>query len=157
MFRGPALLSFCLATVAAVPAIAQPDIGRTPTFGTLTLSAGFEPDPQTVPVTAGGRLNAETVDSDCRGSIGNAPDVRVNYTAGSFPLIFQVRAEQDTTLVINGPDGQWHCNDDSNGIHPEVRFDSPASGQYDVYVGHYNRGAGVPARLHVTELTGSPR
>ena len=68
-------------------------------------------------------------------------------------LIISVASGEDTTLVINGPDGQWYCDDDTNGVNPMVRFESPGSGQYDIYVGHYGQNRGVPARLYISELT----
>ena len=53
-----------------------------------------------VAVASGGRNDAQqTVSSSCRGFIAEAPDVRVNYTAGSYPLIFSVRSNADTTLA----------------------------------------------------------
>jgi hypothetical protein len=146
-----------LAAVAAMTlstaASAQPDFSRTPSFGTINLSAGFDGDPRVIAVTAGGRLDASTIDPDCRGSVANAPDVRLNYSAGSLPLIISVDSGADTTLAINGPDGQWYCNDDTNGVNPVVRFDSPGSGQYDIYIGHYGQGSRIPARLYISEVT----
>jgi hypothetical protein len=67
-------------------------------------------------------------------------------------LIFSVRADSDTTLVINGPDGRWYCNDDANGVNPAFRFASPRSGQYDVWVGTYSNSGLRPARLFISEL-----
>lgn len=138
--------------IVSTTASAQ-DFSRNPSFGTLTLNAGFPNDPQVVNVTAGGRRSANGLGEGCVGSIANAPDVRVNYQAGSLPLNFYVTSDQDTTLVINGPDGQWYCNDDTNGINPVVTFAQPGSGQYDVYIGHYGEGSHIPARLYVSEVS----
>lgn len=129
------------------------NVGRAPAFGTLNLSSGFANDPRVVNVTAGGQRNASGLGDGCVGSIADAPDVRVNYQAGSLPLHFFVTAGEDTTLVINGPDGQWYCNDDTNGVNPVVSFAQPGSGQYDIYIGHYGQGAHIPARLHVSEVS----
>ena len=38
--------------------------------------------------------------------------MRLNYRAGSYPLIISVASRSDTTLVVNGPDGSWYCDDD---------------------------------------------
>jgi hypothetical protein len=146
-------LLFAAATLAiSSAAVAQPDFSRPPSFGTINLSSGFADDPRVINVTAGGRLNAATIDSACVGSIANSPDVRLNYEAGSFPLIISVASDADTTLVINGPDGRWYCNDDTNGVNPVVRFDEPGSGQYDIYIGHYQQGRSIPAQLYISEL-----
>lgn len=148
------VLAGAVAATLSVQVIAQPDYSRRPSFGTLNLASGFTPDPQVVAVTAGGTMDAGSISPGCLGSVANSPDVRVNYTAGSLPLIFSVSSNDDTTLVINGPDGRWHCDDDGgvNGLNPAIRFDNPQSGQYDVYIGHYGQGRRIPARLHVSEV-----
>ena len=93
----------------------------------------------------------------CRGFISNAPDVRLNFVAGSsLPLIISVNSRADTTLVINGPDGRWHCDDDSGrlGMNPSLRFDNVQSGRYEIWVGTYGqRSVIAPAQLHISELT----
>ena len=145
-----------LAAAAAISttASAQPNFNANPSFGTINLSAGFSPDPRVIAVTAGGRLSAQSIDPSCRGSVANAPDVRLNYEAGnSLPLIISVDSSADTTLAVNGPDGSWYCDDDTNGANPVVRFNSPQSGRYDIYVGHYQEGSRIPARLHISEVT----
>ena len=152
--RRTLLLLAAAAMTISSSAMAQPDFSRPPSFGTLTLRTGFSPDPTIVNVTAGGRLNAATIDPACVGSVANSPDVRLNFTAGSdLPLIISVGSDSDTTLVVNGPDGRWYCNDDTNGVNPVVRFNSPASGQYDIYIGHYQQGSSIPAQLYVSEAT----
>jgi hypothetical protein len=146
------LLLAATAALLATAASAQPNFNRPPSFGTINLSAGFSDDPRVINVTAGGRLNAASIDSSCVGSVANSPDVRLNYEAGSLPLIISAASDADTTLVINGPDGRWYCNDDTNGVNPVVRFDEPQSGQYDIYIGHYQQGRSIPAQLYISEL-----
>ncbi len=144
--------SLGLAAVAAT-ATAQ-DYSADPSFGSVTLSAGFTPDPHSRNLTAGGSIRAQDRFSTCRGYIANAPDYSVYYTAGStFPLIFSVDSDRDTTLVINGPDTRWYCDDDGGeGVNPLVRFGSPQSGRYDIWVGTYSSGSNVPATLFVSEV-----
>ena len=127
----------------------------TPISGRSTSPSGFTPDPQVVAVRSGGEINAATISQSCQGFISNAPDVRLNYTAGSLPLIISVAADADTTLVVNGPDGSWYCDDDGgeNGLNPMVRFNAPASGQYDIWIGTYGNTSLQPAQLHISELT----
>jgi hypothetical protein len=148
---------FLLAAAAAslsTAAWVQPDFSRNPSFGTINLAAGFADDPRVVAVTAGGRLDAATLGPNCVGSVANSPDVRLNYTSGSLPLIISVASDADTTLVVNGPDGQWYCDDDSGeGNNPSVRFATPGSGQYDIYIGHYQQGSRIPARLYISEVS----
>lgn len=143
------------AATLATTASAQPNFNASPSFGTINLSAGFADDPRVIAVTAGGRLSAQSIDPDCRGSVANSPDVRLNYQAGGeLPLIISVDSGADTTLAINGPDGSWYCDDDSGeGNNPSVRFATPQSGRYDIYVGHYQEGSRIPARLYISEVS----
>ena len=146
--------SFCALALAA-PASSQ-DFSRNPAFGTITLTGGFSGDPRTVRVTAGGTLDASTLGSGCVGSMANAPDVRLQFTAsGSLPLIISVASDSDTTLAINGPDGNWVCDDDGgeNGTNPSISFSPAASGQYDIYIGHYAQGRRIPATLYISEIS----
>ena len=137
-------------TVLAVAAHAQ-NYSLSPTYGAISLNSGFTPDPYVVNVQAGGSIAASGI--GCSGYIANAPDFRLNYSAGSLPLIISVNASADTTLVINTPNGGWSCNDDGgNGVNPSIRFNNPQSGQYDIWVGTYSSGATQPSQLHISEL-----
>lgn len=142
-----------LLAVAGSVAVAQ-NYSLNPTYGTLNLSAGFQPDPQVVNLESGGNINAQTLSSSCRGFIAQAPDVRVNYRAGQYQLMVSADSQTDTTLVINGPDGSWYCDDDSgnNGLNPLIRFNNPQSGQYDIWVGTYGSASLAPAQLYVSEI-----
>jgi len=125
-----------------------------PAYGTLNLSAGFTPDPQVVNVQAGGNRSAQALSSSCQGFIANAPDVRLNYQAGGYQLMISADSSADTTLVINGPDGSWYCDDDggNNGLNPLLRFNNPGSGQYDIWIGTYSSGSLQPAQLYISEI-----
>lgn len=150
------LAGVAAAAVFAAPAAMAQDYTLSPNYGQVTLRAGFTSDPHTVNMTAGGSIDISNTNSSCRGRVSNAPDYQVNYTAGStFPLIFRVDSSADTTLLINGPNARWVCDDDSGeGLNPEVRFDSPQSGRYDIWVGTYGDRT-APATLYVSELSSS--
>lgn len=130
------------------------DRARAPISGTVTLDAGFTPDPKIVSVTSGGRHDvSRSIGGSCTGFVSGAPDVRVNYrTASTLPLIFSAESSTDTTLVINAPDGQWYCNDDTNGVNPQIRFDNPNTGAYEIWVGTYGGREQIPARLFISEV-----
>ncbi len=140
-----------VAMVAAVaPALAQNTALRA-NSGSVTLNAGFTPDPYTVNVVAGGSVNGAALPGACTGMISEAPDFEVTYRAGSFPLAFRSISASDTTLIINGPDGRWYCDDDSFGDgDAQVIFRSPQSGTYDVWVGTFGGGT-ASATLQITE------
>jgi hypothetical protein len=141
------------AVTAAGVAVAQ-NYNLNPTYGTAALNAGFTPDPYVVNLQSGGNINASNISASCRGFIADAPDVRLNYRSGSYPLIISVNASADTTLVVNAPDGSWYCDDDggNQGLNPSIRFNSPQSGQYDIWVGTYGNASLQPAQLHISEL-----
>lgn len=145
------IVAFVLLLVPAA-ALAQ-NWSLNPSFGTYSLTSGYANDPFIVPITAGGSVPAERLSPQCRGTIANRPDVRIMYRAsGQLPLQFYVRSNYDTTLVVNAPDGSWWCNDDTDGLDPAVFFANPLGGQYDIWIGSYNRGRGLPARLFVSEF-----
>lgn len=134
----------------ALPAAAQ-DAGRTATFGEISLSVGFSPDPYTVEIAAGGSVDGSWLPGSCTGNISEAPDFEVFYAAGGLPLVFRTVSTTDTTLIINGPDGEWYCDDDSFGdLDAEVRFSPAQSGTYDVWVGTFGGGV-AQAVLMITE------
>lgn len=142
-----------VAVLVAGAAHAQ-DYTLPPTFGEASLQAGFVPDPQSIEMTAGGPINAaQAIGGGCNGYIADAPDFRLFYSAGStYDLTLFARSTADTTLVVNAPDGSWHCNDDADGFDPAVGFDGPLSGQYDIWVGTYQAGQYPLAVLGATEL-----
>ncbi len=144
---------FGAALAAACGAAQAQDYSLDPTYGEANLSAGFTPDPYTVQVTSSGSRDARDLGGDCRGSIANAPDFRLNYTAGVFDLTIGVVSDSDTTLVVNGPGGAWYCDDDGGeGLNPLLEFSDPASGQYDIWVGSYSEGDYAGATLSISEL-----
>ena len=139
-----------LATLLAGPVAAQ-NAGLTANYGEISLRSGFTPDPYRVQVTAGGSLNGNALPGSCTGMISEAPDFEVSYSAGSLPLVFRTLSSSDTTLIINGPDGSWSCDDDSYGDgDAEVRFNRPQSGTYDIWIGTFGGGTSS-ATLLITE------
>jgi hypothetical protein len=149
---------FVLAAIALAScvgtAVAQ-NTSLDPNYGTLHLEAGFNNDPRVISLRAGGDIAASRAGSNCRGFITNAPDVRLHYDAGSLPLIISVDSDSDTTLVVNGPNGEFYCDDDGgvNGTNPSIRLNDPDSGRYEIWVGTYSSGNSQPARLHISEVS----
>lgn len=131
-----------------------------PTYGSESLISGFTPDPYTHSITSGGSVNVSQLNlgSNCVGYAARAPDFSVHYTAGSFTrLRFFFVGGGDTTLIVNDPQTNWRCDDDSGGnLNPMVTFNNPRSGRYDIWVGSYHRGAYITGTLYVTELNHTP-
>ncbi len=142
---------------AGLTAFAQ-DWKLQPTFGTHELAAGFLPDPKVVTVVPGGDLDlskcAATIGMNVEGFVANAPDVDLNYTAGSSGLKVKVEGGAvDTILLINAPDGRWWYIDDADGLNPILHFPKPLSGNYNIWVGTRQRNPGrSQVRLLITEL-----
>lgn len=137
--------------ITASTAVAQ-NYSLRPSYGTIRLNAGFMPDPVTRRVRGGGDQHF-TGGGGCPGGgwFANAPDYRLNYRAGNFALTIYVRAPGDTMLLVNDPSGTWYCNDDTYGLDPAVRFNNPSSGQYDIWVGTYNRSRVRNSVIHISE------
>jgi len=134
-------------------ALAQ-DTGLRANYGEIELESGFTPDPRVISLRAGGDIAARRAGAGCNGFITDPPDVRLHYDAGSLPLIISVDAGSDTTLVVNGPDGSFYCDDDSGeGVNPSVRLNRPQSGRYEIWVGTYSSGNSQPARLYISEVS----
>ncbi len=138
-----------------IAAPAPSDWRLSPTYGVLNLRAGFKPDPAELQVYAGGDRDA-SAQQGCNGVVTEAPSVRLDYRAGSFPLIFTTRSEADTTLMVRGPDGRFSCDDDSDGLNPRVIVERPRSGRYSVWVGRYGAADRVVATLRISEMVERP-
>jgi hypothetical protein len=133
------------------------NLGLSPTYGSVNLSAGFTSDPYSVRVYTGGGIDArQTLGGNCRGMIANPPDFQLVYDANRYaPLFIFVLSGSDTTLVINDPDGNWRCDDDGMGnVNPLVSYANPPSGRYDIWVGTlWSSAEQSLATLFISELT----
>jgi len=146
------------ATAAALgiagPVAAQ-DVNLPPSYGEISFGAGLESDPFEVELRAGGAIDASvSIESTCLGSIAHAPDFNLTYDAGDMPLYVSASSQSDTTLIVNSPDGEWHCNDDFEGnFDPVLAFEEPQSGLYNIWVGTYGATTTLPeATLRISEV-----
>lgn len=128
----------------------KPDPKLDPTFGSVKLKAGFEPDPYVKDVVAGGSIKTDL--AGVTAYIDKAPDFRLTYEAGEFVLTIRTEAKEDTTLHILTPDGKWIADDDGGGFpNARIQFKKPQSGVYNIYVGTFGKEA-AKAKLIITEL-----
>jgi S1-C subfamily serine protease len=135
------------------------DYSLNPNYGIYDLRAGFEPDPFTLDVTAGGDIDTATLGlgDQCVGFATTQPDIRLNWSGNSQLLRIFFAADSangDTALLINDPQGAWYCNDDSarGNLNPMVDLVSPLEGQYDIWIGSV-ADADVDGTLYITEQT----
>ena len=153
-FKRCAAAAVALSCLAIGPARAQ-NIDLDPSYGTTDLASGFQPDPLVIQVRSGGSIDAQSINPGCKGFIASAADVRINFTADTLPLIISVASDADTTLVVNGPDGAWYCDDNGgqNGHNPSLRFNRPQSGQYNIWIGAIDANSLQATELNVSEVT----
>ncbi len=120
-------------------------------FEDVTLASGFMPDPHKVTGTSGGSVQASTLNPSCTGWVSGTPDHLFIASNAFSNLRVLVHSTDDTTLVIQKPDGTYMCNDDAEGHNPIVTGAFPA-GTYKVHIGSYNQGENSRYTLGFTEL-----
>lgn len=154
--RNLLLAAASTALVMIAGAASAQDYDADPNYGELSLSAGFTPDPALLSLLAGGDINAADKYDGCTGYISSAPDMRLFWDGsakGGLNLKISAISNADTTLVINGPDGRWYCDDDSGeDSNPLVEL-SPRAGRYEIWVGTYTQGEIKHAVLSVSEVS----
>lgn len=154
MFRTLAAAA-ALVSMAATPAYAQTlNTGASGSYGQVRLRSGFTPDPHQTTLNAGGPVDASTRGESCTGNVASRASFSLRYRAGELPLIISAQSDADTTLLIRAPDGSFHCDDDSaGGLNPVVRFDTPRTGRYQIWVGRFGGAAeAAPATLSISEI-----
>jgi hypothetical protein len=156
MFKQLAIAVAALSITTAAVQAQCPEVG-TPAKE-FTISEGFPIDPNIHNVTAGGNTDLGRCASlPGSGWVTRQPDFVVNYRTrnggpSNFTLTFRTQSPADTVLLVNGPDGRWHFNDDGGqGLNAKLSFRRAPPGRYDVWVGTYERGLSR-AQLIVTEL-----
>jgi protease YdgD len=148
-----------LALVAVVggvtPAVACPDWQKAPSFGEIPLVEGFQPDPFYRNITAGGTYSLQNCfpGQGWSGTVASAPDFDIYYqTSGASTLTIGVSSGYDTMLLINDPNGNWYIDDDSGGnMDPLISIPNAPSGLYDIWIGSFGGGRGLPGQLIITE------
>jgi hypothetical protein len=127
-------------------------------YGDAALASGFEPDPQTLAMQAGGDIDVSAyLGGSCAGFVTAQPDLDFTFSgAAGTSLRFYFVADDpgaDTVMVINDPNGDWWCEDDTYGtLNPTIDFITALDGVYDIWVGTYESGDLVPGTLAITEV-----
>ena len=161
MLCAATLLAGCAAsTPRAQPVARSAQPSAAPAVATVTLAAGFVPDPYNIEITAGGAQDARNRSAGCTGYIAPAPDLTVFYTSDnanylSDYLYVYAASKADTTLVVQTPSGAWLCNDDDevlDTIDPWVTILNPQRGTYRIWVGTVARDTYPDATLYVSEI-----
>lgn len=143
------LLLAAFAFVLAAPLAHAQSVGESPTYGSVTLRAGFTPDPHTTTLTAGGSIAVDI--SGCNGTVADAPDLNLTWRGGSSTLYIYSTSSEDTTLLVNLPNGSWVCNDDTMGRNPLVIVRNAPSGLYNIWSGTFGGGT-ASANVMISEI-----
>lgn len=124
-------------------------------YGDDALAAGF--GTVEIVAAAGGSIpafNFELGSPECTGFINVVPTYTFTLEGETAALRFVFNGEDDTTLIVEQPDGTFACNDDTDGannLNPTLDIDGPAAGAYRVFVGSYAHQTGIRGTLIVTE------
>ena len=135
------------------------DVDEPPSYGSAALAFGFEPDPHTLVMVAGGAVSTGYLGAGCTGYAATAADFRMHWSGAPPELrIFFVAdgilpGPGDATLLVRFPDGSWACNDDADHTtrNPMVALHDPVPGQYDIWVGTLWANEALSGTLYVTE------
>ncbi len=124
-----------------------------PRYGAYSFAPGFSPAPFTLDVVSGGDVAVKplALADNCLGYAASDPDVAVELSAGFDRLTLLVASEEDTTLIVNLPNGSWSCNDDSNGLNPALVYHNAMPGAYQIWIGSYAPDTYDEAQLYISE------
>lgn len=160
--RHPYTIEFSsLAEAPAIP-VQTPDVpllttSLTPAdpMGQLHLGRGFTPDPQSRSLTVTGTIDVSAVANlyggNCRGHVMANPNHLVQ-ARDDFPYLrVQVRSDQDTTLLMQDPDGGFWCNDDADGYNPMIEG-AIRQGPWRIWVGTYSSGNSATYTIEFSEI-----
>lgn len=108
--------------------------------------------PLSLSVSAGGRSALWQLVGPCAGRVdARGPDLRLRVSNGASKMMeLSTKADDDLTLAVRLPSGEWRCDDDSGrGRMPKVQVFNPRDGDYLVWLGTARAGDPVAAELIV--------
>jgi hypothetical protein len=156
-------LSLCLGLSAATlastsfmvlnSAISSPAIAQT----SVALARNFRPDPVKFQGRTNGSVSLASLSgqANCRGFASEQPNHAINLTA-NFPLIdflvYTRNVNDDTTMMIKGPNGLVMCADDEyQGRNPQLSRRLP-EGTYQIWVGSRSANQSINYTLSLSEI-----
>lgn len=148
-------LGLSLATLAGStlmvhnPAIAQSTA--------IALARHFRPDPIKLQGRTGGSVNMTSLagQANCRGFASEQPNHTIELKA-NFPLVdllvYTSNINDDTTMLIKGPNGSVMCADDEyQGRNPQLSKRLP-EGIYQIWIGSRNANQSINYTLSLSEI-----
>lgn len=145
-----ALFAVLASAYTVTPAAACPDWQYTGRANLGYLSGEYLYQPRFYNVTAGGNINLQNCAAPGVGWVISQPDFEFNFNNDNNynRLEISVQSSCDTVLLVNDANGNWHFNDDANGVQPRIDVYGAPTGTYDVWVGTYGSGS-CPASLEL--------
>lgn len=126
------------------PGGAMPDPFAEPAVGRISFGPQTRIDPRLIFDIAPSDNEIYALGESCAGFIDvSRPDVVITVEEGLPQLMVYMVSEADGTLLVMGPDGQVHCNDDYDQLNPGVVIVMPQPGDYAVFSGTYGGGGGI--------------
>jgi len=124
-----------------------------PRYGWHVLAPGFVPSPFIHDALSGGDINVKSLGlgDNCLGYAAGDPDFLIELSGEFRRITFLVASAQDTTLIINLPNGSWSCADDTNGLNPALVYYNPLPGAYRIWIGSYAADSHDESALYVSE------
>jgi hypothetical protein len=127
-----------------------------PIFGSVQFGSELGSHPHWVPMLSGGETDVRNLGlgPDCIGFAASSPDFQLDWRGPTATLSFFFKAEtpsEDTVLIVQGPNGQWHCNDDAHPdtLDPEVIVTRASVGPYYIWVASFNEGEYIDGQLGI--------
>jgi len=124
-----------------------------PRYGRHALAPGFTPAPARYDALSGGDIAVKSLNlgDNCLGYAASDPDFLIELNNEFSRITFLVASADDTTLIINLPNGSWACNDDTNGLNPALVFHNAPPGAFQVWIGSYTAETNDESVLYISE------
>lgn len=127
-------------------------------YGVFPIDPGFLPDPYIISMWSGGDVNASQLNlgPGCAGNVTSQPDLVIDWGSASHNMHLFFVGMDDTTMIVELPDGSYLCNDDTVGTDPSVNIPNPEAGNYSIWIGTYRAANDyIPGYLMVSEFEDS--
>lgn len=124
-----------------------------PRYGSHDLAPGFAPSPFTRDALSGGDIEVKSLrlGDNCLGYAASDPDFQIELTDEFNRITFLIASAEDTTLIMNLPNGSWACNDDTNGLNPALVLHNAPPGPYRLWIGSYSAESYDESVLYISE------
>ncbi len=123
----------------------------------IALARHFRPDPIKLQGRTSGSVNMTSLagQANCRGFASEQPNHTIKLTA-NFPLVdllvYTGNVNDDTTMLIKGPNGSVMCADDEyQGRNPQLSKRLP-EGTYQIWIGSRNANQSINYTLSLSEI-----